>query len=99
MTERGEVARIRTMECMEMVQSSKLVWCSTKGGFRGHPSCVDCEVHYKGSRLYTCCMGHTLDASPNDSNAFNCTAVVCVAPPQSWENGTLVEPGLVPSYG
>ena len=68
--------------------------------------CSDCEVHYKGSLPYACIASFTLDASPNGSNAFtakcestglfsvveNCIAIVCGTPPQSWKNGTLVDP-------
>ena len=75
--------------------------------------CVDCEVHCNGSLPYTCITGHTLDASPNGSNAFtaksessglfsgveNCTAFVCGAPLQSWKNGTIVKPCVVPTCG
>ena len=116
----GGDERIQTIECMETGQFSS--WKQCKQVSCGVPTrvisadiqvCADCEVHCNRSVPYTCSTGHTLDATPNGSNAFtarcestgwfngveNCTAIVCVAPPQSWKNGTLVEPGPVPTYG
>ena len=100
---------LQTMECMETERFCS--WKQCKQGSCCVPPrvvsadiqiCVDCEVHCRGSLPCTCITNHSVDPSPNGSNAFttncestglfrvvlNCTIIVCDALPQSWKNGT-----------
>ena len=62
------MAGIHAIECMRTEQSSKF-GVPQRVASADIQGCVDCEVHYMGSMLYTCSMGHTFDAIPNGSNA------------------------------
>ena len=76
-------------------------------------ACADSEVHYSGSVSYSCSTGHSHVASPDGSKSFtakcestglfsgvkNCVVIVCDTPQERWNNGTLVESDLEPTFG